>query len=111
MIREIHTAMDQLGAFAFEQAALEAGKGLADRDSAACGNNSMPGNSLAARARSHGVSSGTSAAAEPSRTGQLAVGDYASLGNAPDQSVDLDPALVHMPYDNRSDRRFPLLPL
>ena len=111
MIRESHAAMEQLGAFAFEQAALEAGEGLADRDSAACSNNTMPGNSLAARARSHGVPSGTSAAAEPSRTGQLAVGDDASLGNAPDQSVNLAPARVHIPYDNRSGRRFPLLPL
>src|SRR5207302_11506361 len=98
-------------AFSSVQAALETGEGRPDADSAACTNTTTPGNSLAARARSHGVPSGTSAAAEPSRTSQLAVGDDASLGNAPDQSVNLAPARVHIPYDNRSGRRFPLLPL
>jgi len=108
---EDYAAVDQPGAFALEEEALKVGKGLADRNSAACGYNAVPGNSLAARARGHGVPSCTSAAAEPSRAGQLAVGDDASLGNALDQRVDLAPARIHVPNDNRNGGELPVLPL
>ena len=58
-------AFDDAGAFGFEEAALEAGKGLADDDASARGDDAVPGDTLTARASSHGSAGGTSAAGEP----------------------------------------------
>jgi hypothetical protein len=88
MIGESHAALHQPSAFAFEEAALEIGEGLADGDSASGGNDAMPGNSLAARAGGHGASRGTSAAREAHRACELAVGDDATFGDALHQFVD-----------------------
>jgi hypothetical protein len=81
---EGHAAFDQAGAFALEQAALQAGKRFADRDSTARGDNTVPGNGLTARGGSHGSPGGPSAAREPRGAGQLAVGEDAPLGDALD---------------------------
>lgn len=115
MIREGYAPLDQANAFAFEKAALKAGKGLADRDSAACGNHAVPGNGLTARAGGHGASRGTSAARKAYGAGQLSVGDDASLGDALDQRVDSIPGRIHpskdswkgggLPISNREKRR------
>jgi hypothetical protein len=43
-------AFDDAGAFGFEEAALEAGKGLADDDTSSGGNDAMPGDTLTTRA-------------------------------------------------------------
>lgn len=84
MGRESHVPFDQSYAFAFEEAALEAGKRFADCDSAAGGDNAVPGDGLTARGGSHGSPGGTSAAREPRGAGQLAVGEDAPLGDALD---------------------------
>jgi hypothetical protein len=57
-------AFDDAGAFGFEEAALEAGEGLADDDTSARGNDAVPWDGLTARAGGHGSSGGTSAARE-----------------------------------------------
>ena len=84
MFSERHTAMDQPSAFALEQAPLEAGKRFPDGDSAARGDNAVPGNGLTARRGSHGSPGGPSAARELRGAGQLAVGEDAPLGDALD---------------------------
>jgi hypothetical protein len=71
-------------AFAFEQAALKAGKRFADRDSTARGDYAVPGNGLAARGGGHGSPGGTSATREARGTGQLPVGGDAPFGDALD---------------------------
>lgn len=100
MIREGYAPLDQANAFAFEKSALKAGKGLADRDSAACGNHAVPGNGLTARAGGHGASRGTSAAREAYGAGQLSVGDDTSLGDALNQRVDAIPGRIHPSKDS-----------
>lgn len=82
MGRESHVPFDEPNAFAFEQAALEAAKRFADRDSTARGDNAVPGNGLAARGGSHGSPGGTSAARESRGAGQLAIGNHAPFGDA-----------------------------
>jgi len=92
---EDHAAVSQPGAFGFEQALLKAGKGLADHDSAACGDHAVPRNSLAARASSHSSPRGASPASEPCGASQLAIGEDASLGDALNERVDFAPASCH----------------
>ena len=100
MIREGYAPLDQTNAFAFEEAALKAGKGLADRDSAAGSNHAVPGNGLTAWAGGHGASRGTSAAREAHGAGQLSVGDDTSLGDALNQPVDAIPGRIHPSKDS-----------
>jgi hypothetical protein len=88
-------AFDDAGAFGFEKAALEAGKGLADDDTSACGDNAMPGDTLTARAGGHGSAGGTSAAREAHSQGQLAVCGDAAFGDAFDEGVESLPGGVH----------------
>jgi hypothetical protein len=93
---EDHPPVSQPGAFGFEQAPLKAGKGLADHDSAARGNHAVPRNSLTARASSHGSARGASPASEPRGASQLAIGEYARLGDALNERVDFAPARCHV---------------
>ena len=78
-------------AFAFQQASLQLAGGFAHEDTSPRSHNSMPGNAAPFRADSHGVTSGASASAEPQKTRQLAVGNDAAFGNAPDELVDALP--------------------
>lgn len=95
-------AFDDAGAFGFEEAALEAGKGLADDDTSASGDDTVPGDALTARASGHGSAGSTSAAWEPHSPGQLAVGGKASFGNALDDGVESLPGGVHAGKDSRN---------
>ena len=83
MIAKSDAPFDEAGAFGFEQTSLKAGKRLADRDAAARGDHAVPGNGLTTRTSCHGSSGGSGSAGEPSGARQLAVGDDASFGNAP----------------------------
>jgi len=93
-------AFDDAGAFGFEEAALEAGEGLADDDAPSGGNDAMPGDTLTARASGHGPAGGTSASREPDSPGQLAVGGNASFGDALDEVVESLPGGVHVGKDS-----------
>jgi hypothetical protein len=103
------SAFDDAGAFGFEEAALEAGKGLADDDTSACGDNAVPGDGLTARASGHGSAGGTSAPREPHSPGQLAVGGDASFGDALDEGVESFPGGVHAGKDSRNGSGLPVL--
>ncbi len=111
MVGEGDAAFDESGAFAFEQPALEAGKGFTNSDSAARGHHAVPGNGLTSGTRGHGSASGTSAAGQPRGAGQLAVSDNAALGDALHQFVDSTAAWVHLRKDNHNGRELPVLPL
>ena len=100
-------AFDDACAFGFEEAALEAGKGLADDDTSACGDNAMPGDTLTARAGGHGSACGTSAAREAHSQGQLAIGGDAALGDAFDEGVESLPGGVHAGKDSRNGGELP----
>jgi hypothetical protein len=97
-------AFGDADAFGFEEAALEAGEGLADDDAPSGGNHAMPGNTLTARASGHGSAGGTSAAGEPHRPGQLAIGGDAAFGDAFDEGVESLPGGVHVGKDSRYGR-------
>ena len=97
-------AFDDAGAFGFEEAALEAGEGLADDDAPSGGNDAMPGDTLTARASGHGSAGGPSAAREPHGLGQLAVGGDASFGDALDEGVESLPGGVHVGKDSHYGR-------
>jgi hypothetical protein len=97
-------AFDDADAFGFEEAALEAGEGLADDDTSACGDNAMPGDTLTARAGGHGSAGGTSAAREAHSQGQLAVCGDAAFGDAFDEGVESLPGGVHVGKDSRYGR-------
>ena len=97
-------AFDDAGAFGFEEASLEAGKGLADDDTSAGGNDAVPGDGLTARASGHGSAGGTSAAREAHSQGQLAVGGNASFGDALNEGVESLPGGVHVGKDSRYGR-------
>jgi hypothetical protein len=94
-------AFDDAGAFGFEEAALEAGKGLTDHDASAGGDDTVPGNGLTTRASGHGSAGGTSAAGEPHGARQLAVGGDAAFGDAFDEGVESLPGGVHVGKDSR----------
>jgi hypothetical protein len=100
-------AFDDADAFGFEEAALEAGEGLADDDTSARGDNAVPGNGLTARASGHGSAGGTSAAREAHSQGQLAVGGNASFGDALNEGVESLPSGVHVGKDSRNGRELP----
>ena len=100
-------AFDDAGAFGFEEAALEAREGLADDDPASGGNYAVPGNGLTARASSHGSAGGTSAAGEPHRPGQLAVGGDAAFGDALDEGVESLRGGVHGGKGSRNGGELP----
>jgi hypothetical protein len=93
-------AFDDAGAFGFEKAALEAGKGLADDDTAAGGNDAVPGDTLTARASGHGSAGGTSATGKPHRPSQLAIGGGAALRDAFNEGIESLPGGVHPGKDN-----------
>ena len=107
---EGYPAVDEPGAFAFEEAALKPGKWFANCDSTARGDNAVPGNSLTLRRCGHGTSGSPSPARELRGAGQLAVGNDAPLGDTLDHRVDLVPGARHGFQDNRSERGFPVLP-
>lgn len=111
MIREGDPGVRQRNAFAFEQAALEAGEGLAHGDAAAGGDYAVPGNRLAARASGHGAAGGASSAREPNGASQLAVGDDAAPGYAFDECVHGAPAFGHAHNDSGNGGELPVLPL
>jgi hypothetical protein len=100
-------AFDDAGAFGFEKATLEAGEGLSDDDPSSGGNHAVPGDTLTARASSHGSAGGTSAAGEPHGARQLAVGGDASFGDALDEGVESLPGGVHGGKDSRNVRELP----
>jgi len=75
---------------------LKAGKWLADGDSTSRGDDTVPGDGLAAWASSHGSSGGTSAARKPNGAGQMAVSGNAAFGNALNQGVESLPGGVHL---------------
>jgi hypothetical protein len=100
-------AFDGAGAFGFEKAALETGEGLANDDTSSGGNDAMPGDTLTTRASSHGSAGGTSAAGEPHRPGQLAVGGDTALRDALDEGVDSLPGGVHGGKDSRNGGELP----
>jgi hypothetical protein len=79
-----NAAFDEVGTFGFENAALEAGKGLADGDSASGGNDAVPRDGLTARASGHGSTGGPSAPGEPHGAGELTVRRDAAFGDALD---------------------------
>lgn len=81
---------------------MEAGKGLADDDTSAGGDDTVPGDGLTSRASGHGSAGGKSAAREPHSPGQLAVCGNASFGDAPDEGVESLPGGVHAGKDNRN---------
>jgi hypothetical protein len=99
MIRERHTALREPGAFALEQAALQVGKGLADHDSSARGDNAVPGDGLTARASSHGSSGSASPARESRGASQFAVSANAPFRDALNQSIEPRPGEVHVGKD------------
>ncbi len=103
MFGEGDAAFDESGAFAFEEAALEAGKRFTNSDSAARGHHAVPGNGLTSGTRGHGSASGTSAAGQPRGAGQLAVGDDATFGDALHQFVDSTAAWVHLRKDRQNN--------
>lgn len=111
MIREYDPAVGEAGAFALEQAALEAGKRLANRDAASRRDNPMPGNSLTSRACGHGMSGGASPAGESSGACQLAVSGHAAFGNSSNQGVESVPVRAHAAKDNLKGMDLPVLPL
>jgi hypothetical protein len=100
-------AFDDAGAFGFEEAALEAREGLADDDTSSGRNDAVPWDRLAAGASSHGSAGGTSAAGEPHRPGQLAVGGDAAFGDALDEGVESLPGGVHGGKDSRNGGELP----
>jgi hypothetical protein len=102
-----NATFDDVGAFGFEEAALEAREGLADDDPASGGNYAVPGDGLTARASCHGSAGGTSAAREPHRPGQLAVGGHAALRDALDEGVESLPGGVHGGKDSRNGGELP----
>jgi hypothetical protein len=106
-----YTAVREASTLAFEQAALEAGKRLANRDSAASGDNAVPGNGLTARAGGHGSTGGASSSREPSGTRQLPVGGDAALRNSLHQFVESISGRVHPGKDNPVAVELPVLPL
>jgi hypothetical protein len=101
-------AFDDADGFGFEEAALEAGKGLADNDTSAGGNDAVPGDGLTARAGGHGSAGGASAAREAHSPGQLAVGGNAAFGDAPDEGVESFPGGVHAGKDSRNGSGLPV---
>jgi hypothetical protein len=100
-------AFDDADAFGFEEAALEAGEGLADDDMSARGDDAVPRDGLTARASGHGSSGGTSAAGKPHSLGQLAVGGDASFGDALNEGVESLPGGVHAGKDSRNGGELP----
>ena len=100
-------AFDEASAFGFEEAALEAGEGLADDDTSACGNDAVPGDGLTAWAGGHGSAGGTSASREAHSLGQLAVGGDAAFGDALDEGVESLPGGVHAGKDSRNGGELP----
>jgi hypothetical protein len=102
-----NATFDDAGAFGFEEAALEAREGLADDDTSSGRNDAVPWDTLTARASSHGSAGGTSAAGEPHRPGQLAVGGDAALRDALDEGVESLPGGVHGGKDSRNVRELP----
>jgi hypothetical protein len=102
-----NATFDDAGAFGFEEAALEAREGLADDDTSSGRNDAVPWDTLTARASSHGSAGGTSAAGEPHRPGQLAVGGDAALRDALDEGVESLPGGVHGGKDSRNGGELP----
>ena len=100
-------AFDDAGAFGFEKAALETGEGLADDDTSSGGNDAVPGDTLTARASSHGSASGASAAGKPHGARQLAVGGDAALRDAFNEGIESLPGGVHAAKDSRNGCELP----
>jgi hypothetical protein len=100
-------AFDDAGAFGFQEAALEAGKRLADDDTSARSDDAVPGDGLTARAGGHGSAGGTSTSREAHGAGQLAVGGDAAFGDALDEGVESLPGSVHADQDICNGRELP----
>ena len=99
-----NAAFDDAGAFGFEEATLEAGEGLADDDTSAGGDDTVPGDGLTARASGHGSAGSTSAARELHGARQLAVGGDAAFRDAFDEGVESLPGGIHVGKDSRYGR-------
>jgi hypothetical protein len=110
MLGERDVAVNQADAFAFEKAPLKAGERFAHRNTAAGGEDAMPGYGLPARAGGHRAARGASPAGQARGACQLSVGYDAALGDAPDQDVDAAPACGHAEKDNHKGDGLPLLP-
>jgi hypothetical protein len=95
MFGEGHAATNEPSTFAFQQAPLEAPKRFPYRDSPACGDDTVPGNVLAAGASGHSVTSGASAPRQMRGAGQLSVSNYAAFGHALHQRIELVPGRRH----------------
>ena len=100
-------AFDDAGAFGFEEAALEAREGLADDDTSSGRNDAVPGDTLTARASSHGSAGGTSATGELHGASQLAVGGDAAFGDAFNEGIESLPGGVHSTKDSRDGCELP----
>lgn len=100
-------AFDNLGAFGCKKPALKAGEGLADDDSAACGDYTVPRDALTAWASGHGSARGTSAAGQAHGLRQLAVGRETPFRDALDEGVQSLPGSVHGGKDSGNGRELP----
>lgn len=103
-------AVHQPDAFAFQEAPLKAGEWFAHGNTAASGEDAMPGYALPARAGGHRAARGASPAGQARGSRQLSVGHDAALGNALHQDVDTAPAFGHAQKDNVKDGDLPVLP-
>ena len=102
-----YAAFDNAGAFGFEEAALEAGEGLADDDTSARGDNAVPGDGLTTRTSGHGSAGGTSASREPHGARQLAIRGDAAFRDAFDEGIESLPGGVHVGKDSRDGAELP----
>ncbi len=80
--------------FGFEKLALELRVGIAEQDSAAAAENSVPRDSAAGGAAGHGASCGACAAGETEKFCELSIGDYAAAGDFFHEGIDVSPAGV-----------------
>ena len=110
VLGERNAAANQADAFAFEKPPLKAGERFAHDDTAAGGEDAMPGYGLAARAGGHRAARGASPSGQARGSRQLSVGHDAALGNALDLDVDAAPAFGHAQKDNVKGGDLPVLP-
>ena len=110
MLGERDAAINQADAFAFKKAALKAGERFAHGNTAASGEDAMPGYSLPARAGGHRAARGASPAGQAGDARQLSVGHHAALGDALDQDVNAAPAFGHAENDNHKGDGLPIPP-
>ncbi len=103
-------AVNQADAFALKKPPLKGGERFAHDNTAAGGEDAVPGDAPAARAGSHCAARGASPAGEARGSRQLSVGHDAALGNALHHDVDAAPAFGHAQKDNVQDGDLPVLP-